>query len=62
MPLEPQGFASAHAEFAAAAVVAADVVPVGTLLREPFPAGHLDMVPAEHSPPDLTVLHSTFLI
>jgi hypothetical protein len=61
MPLEPQGFTSAHAELAAA------VLPVNSfyLLRVLTPARVVictETPQVEHPPPDLNVLNSTFLI
>ena len=61
MPLEPQGFASPHAELAAVALIGETPrfapMQIGwskVLQREtPF---------VEHSPPDLNLLNSTFLI
>ena len=61
MPLEPAGFASAHVELAVAAVVQTDI------FVHPIPGPALTWIHSkapvsEHSPPDLNLLHSTFLI
>ena len=61
MPLELQAFASAHAELAAA-VITTDILPAASIARAPSPGAHLETAAVEHSPPDLIVLHSTFLI
>ena len=61
MPLELQAFASAHAELAAA-VITTDILPTASIARAPSPGAHFETAAVEHSPPDLTVLHSTFLI
>jgi hypothetical protein len=61
MPLEAQGFASADAQLAVVAVLPAtiELAPVSNRSSEsPHPAAPL----SEHSPPDLNVLHATFLI
>jgi hypothetical protein len=61
MPLEPHGFGSAHAELAAAISTAetsllfAEVEVGSTAVEVVTPV-------ADPSPPDLIVLHSTFLI
>jgi hypothetical protein len=62
MPLEPAaGFASAHAELAAVAAVPTAIVilpvtgPAVTWIHSRAPV-------SGHSPPDLNILHSTFLI
>jgi hypothetical protein len=59
MPLEPHGFVSTHAELAAAE---SEMLPSAPILHAPFPGTCLETAAVEHSPPDLTVLHSTFLI
>ena len=61
MPLELQGFASAHADLAAA-VITTDILPFAPIRYAPRPGTQLETPAVEHSPPDLTVLHSTFLI
>lgn len=61
MPLELQAFGSAHAELAAAAITT-DILPVASICRAPVPGTQFETAAVEHSPPDLTVLHSTFLI
>ena len=61
MPLELQAFGSAHAGLAAA-VITTDILPVGSLRGAPVSGTHFETAAVEHSPPDLTVLHSTFLI
>jgi hypothetical protein len=60
MPLEPQAFASAHAELAAA-VVTTGIVPLAAIRCEPRNGTRFETTAVEHSPPDLTVLHSTLL-
>ena len=61
MPLEPQGFALAHAELAAAALTAETVAQISISTRE-FADVHSRTPQLEPSPPDLNVLNSTFLI
>jgi hypothetical protein len=61
MPLELQPFPSGHAELATA-VVTTDILPLASLSRAPSPGAHFDTAAVEHSPPDLIVLHSKFLI
>jgi hypothetical protein len=61
MPLELQAFGSAHAALAAA-VITTDIMPVVSTPRAPISGTRFETAPLEHSPPDLTVLHSTFLI
>jgi hypothetical protein len=60
MPLEPQGFAAAHSELAAALV--SSEIPVVPVLAGSLMTVRHEAAPVEHSPPDLNVLHSTFLI
>jgi hypothetical protein len=61
MPLETQGFASAHAELAAAVITTGSeaLIPVMTVRLSVV---HVDSPLLEPSPPDLNVLNSTFLI
>ena len=59
MPFEPQGSSLAHGQLAAAVVEQALVMPV---LNGPSMAVYRDPATVEHSPPDLNVLHATFLI
>lgn len=61
MPLESQGFASAHAELAAAVMTTGDFLPVLVIALPPV-AIYTETPQVEHSPPDLNVLNSTFLI
>ena len=61
MPLEVQGFAFAHAHLAAA-VITTDTLPLAPILHSPGAGMTFETAAVEHSPPDLTVLHSTFLI
>ena len=61
MPLEPQGFSSVHSELVAA-VISSEESPVKPVLNGPFMAVHQEPATVEHSPPDLNVLNSTFLI
>jgi len=59
MPFEPQGFSLAHSGVAVALVAEVPVMPV---LDGPATAVYRDTAAVEHSPPDLNVLHATFLI
>jgi hypothetical protein len=59
MPFEPQGSSLAHSQLAVAVVEQALVMPV---LNGPSIAVYRDPATVEHSPPDLNVLHATFLI
>src|SRR5262245_29195253 len=61
LPLEPQGFASAHLELAAAADVL-DTIIVLPQFDATSLAYHHEITASEHSPPDLNILHATFLI
>ena len=61
MPLEPQGFASAHADLAVAGVVTTAVTDL-SVLEACSAAPHPEAPVSEHSPPDLNVLHSTFIV
>ena len=61
MPLEPQGFASAHADLAVVPVIASAVV-LPPLLDYSSAAPRPEAPISDHSPPDLNVLHSTFVI
>jgi hypothetical protein len=61
MPLEPHGFGSAHAELAAA-ISAAETGLLFPEVEVPSMAVELETPVADPSPPDLIVLHSTFLI
>jgi hypothetical protein len=61
MPLEPHGFASAHAELAAA-ISTAETGLLFADIEVPSMAVEVDTPAADPSPPDLFVLHSAFLI
>jgi len=61
MPLEPAGSASAHVELAVAAVEPIDIF-VLPLVGPTVTWIHSKAPVFEHSPPDLNVLHSTFLV
>ena len=61
MPLEPQGFSSAHAHLAVT-VLTADVQPIATTLCVPLVGHRFETAAVEHSPPDLNVLHSVLLV
>jgi hypothetical protein len=58
MPLELKGFSSALA----VAQVTTDILPLAPTLRLTMAAPHVETAADEHSPPDLSVLHSAFLI
>ena len=53
MPLEPQGFASAHAELAAA--VMSDIRPLAPMLATPLSGVFSETAAVEHSPPDKVI-------
>jgi hypothetical protein len=61
MPLEPQEVSSAHAELAVPVVVASAVI-IPLVLEVSATAPHPEAPILEHSPPDLNVLNSTFII
>lgn len=61
MPLEVQGFSFTHAVPAVAAVPI-DFIVVPPVLIPSGAAVHPEAPVSEHSPPDLNLLHSTFLI
>lgn len=61
MPIEAQDFVSAHTELAIATLGTEPVV-VGPTLVAIFPVPDEIRDTAEHPPPDLIVLHSTFVI
>ena len=61
MPLELQAFGSADVQLAAAGITT-DVLPFAPIFRPAVRGMHFETEPVEHSPPDLTVLHSTLLI
>jgi hypothetical protein len=61
MPLEPQAFSSAHPELVAAPTLTHTTV-VLPVVETSLIGLHSEAPVSEHSPPDLNVLHSTFLI
>jgi hypothetical protein len=61
MPVETHGFASVHAELAAAVPATAPEALVPSITVRLLPS-HADSPQLEPSPPDLNVLNSTFLI
>jgi hypothetical protein len=60
MAIEPHGFSSALADIAVVAVLTDDIVLPS--LDASSAAHHPETPIFEHSPPDLNVLHSTFII
>ena len=62
MPLEPRGFSDAHGDIAVAGFLTHTVIVVVPVLQTASFARHPEAPVSEHSPPDLNVLHSTFLI
>jgi len=61
MPLESQGLISAHAE-AALAILTGESMLAAPVMDAGYRAFHAGMLLVEHPPPDLNILHSSFII
>jgi len=61
MPLETQGLMSAHAE-SAVAILKGETVLAAPVVNARYDTARDDAPQVEHSPPDLTIVHSSFLI